>query len=149
MNYSTETGIVLDSCFPYASSNGSVPPCPLKCTGIGDWIKFKCAPGSIFNAVDNNEKMNQLYNYGPIENGFNVYTDFFNYKSGVYYHVSGMLVGVHVSKTLGWGIDSSTGLHYWLLANSWGTNWGMNGFFKFKMGDCNIDQNGWGCSPLI
>ena len=147
--YATSTGIVSDDCFPYESGSGSVPACPFKCTGKGEWIKYQCKQDTVFNAVDNNAKMTELYNNGPIENGFAVYKDFMSYKSGVYYHVSGGLEGFHATKTLGWGIDSKTGLHYWLVANSWGTSWGMNGFFMIKQGDCQIDTNGWGCTPKI
>ena len=41
-NYAMNTGIVLNTWFPYVSGNGYVPPCPNKCPGKGDWTKFKC-----------------------------------------------------------------------------------------------------------
>jgi len=148
-NYATNSGLVLDSCFPYVSANFYVPPCPTSCPGTGAWVTYKCAPGSVFEGQDNNFKMNELYTNGPIENCFQLYQDFFSYKSGIYYHTTGGLVGGHCTKTLGWGIDSGTGLHYWLVANSWGTLWGMNGFFKIKQADCGIDNWGYGCTPLI
>jgi len=47
--------------------------------------------------------------------------------------------------TSGWGKEE--GLNYWLVQNSWGPSWGMNGFFKIKMGDCGIDSYGFGCKP--
>jgi len=47
--------------------------------------------------------------------------------------------------TIGWGIESS--LNYWLVQNSWGTSWGMSGFFKIKQGDCGINADGFGCTP--
>lgn len=34
---------------------------------------------------------------------------------------------------IGWGNES--GMDYWLVQNSWGVNWGIQGFFKIKMGD--------------
>lgn len=63
-----------------------------------------------------------------METGFTVYSDFFNYKSGVYSHVSGGVAGGHAVKILGWGIDN--GVNYWLCANSWGPLWGESGFFR-------------------
>lgn len=60
---------------------------------------------------------------GPMEAGFEVYHDFFNYKSGVYHHVSGDLAGGHAIKILGWGQDSD-GTDFWICANSWGSSWG-------------------------
>jgi len=148
-NYGTTIGIVSDACMPYVSGGGNVPACPSQCTGSGTWLKYKCKPGTVFNAVDNNAKKNELYNNGPLENAFAVYEDFFSYKSGIYYHVSGGLAGYHATKTLGWGYDEDSKLYYWLVANSWGTSWGMKGFFMIKQGDSQIDTNGWGCTPMI
>ena len=70
-----------------------------------------------------------------------------NYKSGVYHHVTGKLEGGHAVKMLGWGNEN--GVDYWLCANSWTTNWGENGYFKIKMGDCEIDSSVWACIPNI
>ena len=56
-----------------------------------------------------------------------------SYKSGVYKHTSGYLEGGHAVKLIGWGTEN--GLDYWLCANSWGTSWGMNGFFKLAISD--------------
>jgi cathepsin B len=41
---------------------------------------------------------------------------------------------------LGWGTESGT--DYWLVANSWGTSWGENGFFKIRRGsdECGIED---------
>jgi len=72
----------------------------------------------------------QLYNYGPLEGWFTVYEDFFHYKSGVYYHVYGGVGGGHSVKVLGWGTEG--GMDYWLCANTWGDQWGMQVYFKIK-----------------
>jgi cathepsin B len=65
---------------------------------------------------------------GPVEVLFYVYEDFYSYKSGVYKHVTGDDLGGHAVKLLGWGVEN--GEPYWLCANSWGTGFGENGFFK-------------------
>ena len=33
---------------------------------------------------------------------------------------------------LGWGTDSESGVDYWLAANSWGADWGEDGYFRIK-----------------
>jgi len=78
----------------------------------------------------------EILNNGPVETTFTVYQDFFSYKSGVYQHVTGDYDGGHAIKVLGWGTEN--GVDYWLCANSWNTSWGDNGFFKIKVGDCQI-----------
>ena len=45
---------------------------------------------------------------------------------GVYKHVTGSVLGRHAVKLLGWGVENGT--KYWLLANSWNTDWGENGW---------------------
>lgn len=44
---------------------------------------------------------------------------------GVYQHVTGQMLGGHAIKILGWGKENDT--PYWLVANSWNTDWGDNG----------------------
>lgn len=37
--------------------------------------------------------MSELYNNGPVEGTMTIYEDFWSYKSGVYYHVTGGVSG--------------------------------------------------------
>lgn len=41
---------------------------------------------------------------GGVSSGFDVYQDFMNYKSGVYKHVSGSLLGGHAVKIVGYAL---------------------------------------------
>lgn len=59
--------------------------------------------------------MQDIYTYGSISATFSVYEDFLTYKSGVYHHVSGDMVGGHAVKVVGWGVDNGT--PYWTVAN--------------------------------
>ncbi len=94
-----------------------------------------------------NATMKELFNNGPLEGAFTVYEDFFNYHSGIYAHVTGNAVGGHAIRVIGYGTED--GIDYWLCANSWGTEWGMNGFFKIRQGDSDIDSSMFGCLPLV
>jgi len=40
-------------------------------------------------------------------------------------------------------------MDYWLCANSWGTSWGEDGFFKIKVGDSGIAASAFGCTPDV
>merc|ERR1719183_299712 len=81
---------------------------------------------------------------GPVQVAFKVYKSFMSYKSGVYSkHFWELLPkGGHAVKVIGWGTESGT--DYWLVANSWATTWGDQGFFKIKRGvdECNIETRG-------
>lgn len=47
---------------------------------------------------------------------------------GVYQHRAGKVLGEHAARLLGWGEESGT--PYWLLANSWNSEWGDNGLYE-------------------
>ena len=58
----------------------------------------------------------------------------------VYQHVHGKALGGHAIRILGWGVEDST--PYWLIANSWNTDWGDNGYIKLLRGKdhCGIES---------
>lgn len=74
----------------------------------------------------------ELYKNGPVNTGFVVYEDFMTYKSGVYKHQSGGMLGGHAVKIIGWGKDDQG--EHWIVQNSWTANWGVDGFFKIAFG---------------
>jgi len=155
--YMTHTGLVPDTCMPYTSQNGTVESCPTYCvdgkTKITD-VKYKMKK---FTKVSptiefwNREKAieDSLIAGHSIETGFSVYQDFLQYTSGVYQHVTGSFLGGHAVKIVGYGVDSKTGLKYWIVANSWGEDWGMNGFFWIKKGsnECGFEGDAYTGTP--
>lgn len=78
----------------------------------------------------------ELFKNGPVEGAFLVFTDFFNYKSGVYEYTGGDFVYGHAVKIMGWGVEN--GIKYWLIANSWNTDWGDKGYFKILRGENHL-----------
>merc|ERR1711981_6957 len=87
----------------------------------------------------------ELMENGPLEASFTVYDDFMSYTGGVYHHVTGRSKGGHAVKLMGWGTDAEEG-DYWLLANSWNSDWGENGFFRMRRGtnECGIEAGLYG-----
>ena len=95
------------------------------------------------------EVMNEIYENGPVVSSFNVYEDFYAYKSGIYQNVAGAYMGSHEIRILGWGVEN--GVKYWLCANSWNKYWGENGYFRILRGEneCEIEAMITAASPVI
>jgi cathepsin B len=143
--YLNDHGAVSDSCFPYQAGSGFAPACASKCADGSAFTKFKCQAGTVRQSQGVDQIKSEIYTNGPVEGAFTVYEDFFSYSSGVYHHVSGGIAGGHAIKILGFGTENGT--PYWLCANSWGTGWGMQGFFKIQQGDCGIEEQVFSCTP--
>ncbi|XP_071439848.1 cathepsin B-like [Hetaerina americana] len=124
---------------------GHTPPCQRTCekaysVSYKDDLHF----GAKVYATPPEEKQIQkeIMTNGPVEASFLVYEDFITYKKGVYQHVAGSELGGHAVRILGWGVDKEAGnIPYWLVANSWNTDWGDNGYFKILRGkdECGIE----------
>ena len=75
----------------------------------------------------------EIMDNGPIVVGMWVYSDFYQYKSGVYERASDKLMGGHAIEIVGWDKDDKG--DYWILKNSWGKDWGEKGYWRHRVGD--------------
>lgn len=99
----------------------------------------------------------EIYKWGPVVSGFNVYSDFIDQKvydgTTIYMGPSkgSEKLGGHAIKIMGWGTEmvDNESVDYWWIANSWGTDWGLSGYFKMKMGipECELEKNVVGFIP--
>lgn len=138
--YLANHGAALDSCLPYRSQEGVSTQCTDKCED-GSAVKRYVAKDFNSCEKDVNCIKNEIYANGPVETGFTVYNDFFNYAGGIYQHQSKIVAGGHAVKIIGWGVEN--GVKYWICANSWGDKWGEQGFFRIVEGDSGIDEAVW------
>jgi len=121
-DYLRDEGAPNEACFPYQAKddlNGA--PCEQPCSDI-ERVKI-ASWGSV--AQDVNALKAAIANH-PVTVGFNVYTDFYYYRKGIYKHVSGGFEGGHSVCIVGWNDKSQ----YFIVKNSWGTRWGESGFFR-------------------
>lgn len=99
--------------------------------------------------------MHEIYRNGPIVSGFVVFDDFMTGYDGktIYQHLnkSANSEGGHAIRVVGWGEDTVNGevVPYWWIANSWGTDWGINGYFRMqrKIPECQLEQNAMAMLP--
>jgi cathepsin B len=159
--YWQNTGIVEEGCwqYPLASCdhhlNHSNKPCPgseypsPNCPSACDnswrgpaWKTDRHRATRVYN-IDGGETaiMQEIFAHGPVETAFTVYEDFVSYTGGVYKHTWGEELGGHAVKIIGWGA-TTTGVKYWIVANSWNPDWGEQGFFRMIKGpdDCGFED---------
>jgi hypothetical protein len=136
-------GVVDQSCFP-----GNLPPAPcedacpdkfLRSIYVDEW--WHHGFGSEVDPEDVDVIKDRIFNYGPVTVHFQVYEDFFNYHMGVYEHVSGDPSDWHAVSLVGWNDQDSC----WVGKNSWGTDWGEDGWFRIRMrfAGVHIDEEIW------
>lgn len=119
--------------------------------------------------------MKEIYENGPITTQFYMYEDLVSYKTGVFFILTckciilllnlisiNTILGVYQYneqsdvnmfvtqsvKIIGWG--EQDGLSYWLVANSFGPDWGDRGTFKIARGEdgCYFQENMYAGLPL-
>jgi len=142
--YMEWAGVLTLACFPYTSGNGDVPECISTCDSNDPYKKYYANSLSIETYLTEWEIQNAILNDGPVEGTMQVYSDFPTYSSGVYVAASNATwLGGHAIKMVGWGHDAQSNLDYWIVQNSWGTDWGLDGFFWIQRGVdmCGIDRD--------
>ncbi|MGB8657435.1 MAG: C1 family peptidase [Candidatus Zixiibacteriota bacterium] len=74
---------------------------------------------------------------GPVCCAMTVYSDFDAYTGGCYEH-AGFDETNHAVLIVGWNDTLCNNEGAWIVKNSWGTGWGMHGFFYIKYNSCYI-----------
>jgi cathepsin B len=87
----------------------------------------------------------EIWKYGPVTSGMVVYDDLFGWDGKGVYEWDGIApqTGGHAILIVGWGVDAATKKPYWQVQNTWGAEWGNDGYFRILRGvnHCDIESN--------
>jgi cathepsin B len=136
LDYIRNKGLVDEQCFPYQADSETV-----KCDQMCAYPTRQRIDGyCVLFGEDDIKK--EIFKNGPVVATTQVYVDFLTYKTGVYTKSDEIprFSGFQSIKIVGWGVESGSesepnkGNKYWLVQNSWGEDWGDNGYARVSMG---------------
>ncbi|KAL2093004.1 hypothetical protein ACEWY4_010316 [Coilia grayii] len=121
-------GLMTEEDYPYEGFEG---PCRYDAKWAAAFVK------NVVNITKYDEMgmVDAVANHNPVSFAYEVTGDFMHYKQGVYTstkcHNTTDMVN-HAVLAVGYGTEN--GLPYWIVKNSWGTEWGMDGYFYIERG---------------
>jgi cathepsin B len=136
LDYIKTKGIASETCFPYQADSETV-----KCDKMCANPQKERIDGYCILFGEDDIKRDILKN-GPVVATSQVHVDFLPYKSGVYHKGDEVarFSGLSAVKIIGWGVEDgrdgepNKGNKYWIVQNSWGDDWGENGYARISMG---------------
>ncbi len=134
-NFMRDVGTPTEFCFPY-TANDTIPAA----FACDNWQQQAVKiPGWAYiskEEIDIDLIKSAVYRH-PVSVFMDVYADFSYYSGGVYEHVWGESIGGHGVLLVGWNDDEQS----WICKNSWGADWGNDGFFRIKWKEGNLGTN--------
>lgn len=116
-----DSGSPDEGCYPYQGRDSS---CDQACSNWREVARKVSSYTRVSQTVA--ALKSALYTRGPINVGMMVYSDFSSYNSGIYEYAYGQQEGGHAVLIVGYDDDQQC----FIVKNSWGTDWGENGFFR-------------------
>ncbi|GER44540.1 cysteine protease, partial [Striga asiatica] len=121
-------GLETEDAYPYTAKDGT---CKFSSENVG--VRVLDSVNITLGAED--ELKHAVAFSRPVSVAFEVVHGFRLYKEGVYTSTtcgSSPMDVNHAVLAVGYGVEN--GIPYWLIKNSWGAEWGDNGYFKMEMG---------------
>ena len=160
--YFKQFGVVSSQCLPYtlqtyldnvlvedrpAYKETNPLSCPSRCSNNSPYTTqiTRLADYQFYQEIADSSII-ALLQSGPVVVGMAVSEDFCDYKCGVYCQPSPFTVEecgsqecLHAVEIVDYGTTSS-GVNFWVIKNSWGRNWGENGYIRIRRGDLCIGK---------
>lgn len=120
----------LDSQYPYTATDGT-------CKKKKSSVKYNVTDYVVLKSRDEDGLMHSLYNIGPISIGVNANRDWQLYSKGIYSPTESQCPSSpydmdHGVVLVGYGEEDN--IKYWTIRNSWGSDWGENGYIRITRG---------------
>jgi len=128
-------GAVAETCMVYEADD-TVPCTQDQCGVIARISSYGLLPADI------NSIKNSVYNYGPVATTMWVVDNFMDYVDGCYQ--TDVVCGTgdpHAVLIVGWDDNMCGGQGAWIVKNSWGPYWGIDGYCYIKYGAACIAQS--------
>ena len=150
-----DIGTVPESCLPFHKKDET---CTGRC-GDGTQMPKYTKAKNFYSPWGETDKarveaiQREIMEHGSVTASFWVFDDWDddeNWPNPVYHRSkTATFEGGHAVRIIGWGTEN--GEDYWLIANSWGTDFREDGFFKMRRGinECNIEETVIAGEPLI
>ena len=128
-------GIVDSACSPYESgSTGNDVLCHnIKCDNQKERTYKIHNYSSPSFAGGTATRVKEALKKGPLITTMRVFEDFLSYGGGIYKNVSRKAVGGHAISLVGFNDQE----RYWIIRNSWGADWGEQGFARISYDDAS------------
>ena len=126
-------GAVAEACIPYTASDGH--PCTQ--TSCEPLAKIGPTYSEVPLTVSNIKQA--IYDYGPVTTSFHVHTSFYQYTGGCW-DTDYDYTPNHAMLIVGWDDGQCGGQGAWIVKNSWGRDWGEDGYAYIRYGACGIGE---------
>jgi len=144
--YAHDSGIPDETCNNYQATNQDCTPmnqCGTcspdgTCAPIGNYTLFMVGDYGSISGVD--QMKAEIYARGPISCGIDAtdqleaYTGTATTTMPIYSEYNPLPMINHIISVVGYGVDTANkNTPYWIVRNSWGQPWGVEGFFRIVM----------------
>ncbi|KRY52559.1 Dipeptidyl peptidase 1 [Trichinella britovi] len=160
--YAEDFGFVTEQCNPYSGIIKDEAICTTDPQCKRHYATDYQYVGGFYGATNEPLMRLALVNSGPLAVGIEAFDDLIHYRGGIYHHTkihddsnfptkwNPFELTNHAVLIVGYGVDKKSNIPYWIVKNSWGTNWGEHGYFRIKRGvdECGIESLAVQATPI-